>query len=225
MNLFGVVSNLIKPAIQGFLRWKEGEDKMEITRKDYELRMKELEADIELRMAEEMRKPDSEFRKFVMDYEGAAKDQTPFIKNLRSSVRPFITYWALIIITCVMFGWVDSDSLKANLESIPDPLWQIFLAIFGFWFGGRALMQIAETWKTGEINRQRVESDGKAAEALAKAKAVVKKAHAEKETKKAELVIASKSGKSIKPTSQTSKKTNDEDGYDWDDEFWEDEVW
>jgi len=224
MGPLSLISSLLKPAIEGFMRWKEGEDKMEITRKDYDLRLKELESDIELRLAEEMRKPDSDFRKFVMDYEGAAKDQTNFIKNLRSSVRPLITYWALIIITCVMFGWVDSVSLKANLESIPPQLWQIFLAIFGFWFGGRALMQVAETWKEGDIKKQRVESDGKAAETMAKAKAMVKKAHVESVVAQAEIQAVTSAGKPSSSKKADNKKVTAKEDHDWDDSFWDDEY-
>jgi len=222
MGPLAIITSLVKPAIQGFMRWKEGEDKMEISRQDYELRLKQLEADIEVRLAEEMRKPDSEFRKFVMDYEGAAKDQTPFIKNLRSSVRPFITYWALIIITCIMFGWVDNETLKTNLDAIPSQLWQIFLAIFGFWFGGRALMQVAETWKEGDVKKQRVESDGKAAEAVARAEAMVQKAHVEKEIRHAELGLSHKPGKIKNDKNTPTAKVSKNDDYEWDDEFWND---
>ncbi|HFE39202.1 MAG TPA: hypothetical protein ENK06_12415 [Gammaproteobacteria bacterium] len=217
MGPLSIITSLIKPAISGFLRWKAGEDKMEITRQEYELRLRQLESDIEIRLAEEMRKPDSEFRKFVMDYEGAAKDQTTFIKNLRSSVRPFITYWALIIITCVMFGWIDTDSLKANLDAIPPQLWQIFLAIFGFWFGGRALMQVAEAWKSGEVQKQKVESEGRAAEVMAKAKAMVKKADL---ARAASPVIVSTNNENLPTVKKKPQTKKDNDDYEWDDDYW-----
>src|SRR6267142_6282724 len=154
MNFLSVLTNFLQPALDAVFRWKEGEDKMEISRQQYDLMKTKLEADIQVRLAEELRKPDSEFRDFMLNYEGKAEDQGPFMRNLRSSVRPFITYWALIIITIIMFGWINGDTLRDNLNAVPDPLWQIFLAIFGFWFGGRAIQQIAESWKKGDADTQ-----------------------------------------------------------------------
>ena len=160
MEIVSLLTGLIKPALDAFFRWKEGEDKMEVTREQFELMKKQLEADIQVRLAEELRKPDSEFRAFMLDYEGKAEDQTPFMRDFRSSVRPIITYWALIVITAVMFGWVNGDTLSKNLGAVPDPMWQIFLAIFGFWFGGRAIQQIAEAWKKGDTDKQAAASKG-----------------------------------------------------------------
>lgn len=159
-TIMSLLTGLVKPVLDGLFRWKEGEDKMEVTREQFDLMQKQLDAEIRLKLAEELRKPDSEFRSFMLDYEGKAEDQTPLMRDLRSSVRPVITYWALIVITAVMFGWVNGDALQKNLDSIPAELWQIFLAIFGFWFGGRALQQIAETWKKGDTDKQTEVSRG-----------------------------------------------------------------
>lgn len=200
MDIFSLFSGIVKPVFDGIFKWKSEENKMEITRQEFELMKKKMEADIEIRIAEEMRKPESEFRDFMLKYEGSAKEQTPFMRNLRSSVRPVITYWSLIIITLIMFGAVGGSKMKERLESIPDPLWQIFLAIFGFWFGGRAVMQVAEKWKDGEVKRQEAESRGRVAEEKAKAE----KARAQAEQTKVE----------------NKKKNND--AFDEDDDFWGD---
>lgn len=187
MDVFSLFSGIVKPVFDGFFKWKSEENKMEISRQDFELMKKKLESDIEIRLAEEMRKPESEFRDFMLKYEGSAAEQTPFMRGLRSSVRPVITYWSLIIITIIMFGWIDGAQLETRLNSIPDPLWQIFLAVFGFWFGGRAAMQVAEKWKDGDVKKQEAESRGKVAEEQAKserARAEVDKVRAEKNRKK-----------------------------------------
>lgn len=169
MDIFSLFTGIVKPIFEGIFKWKDNEEKMEITRKEYEMMQQKLTADIEIRLAEEMRKPESEFRDFMLKYEGNASEQSPLMRSLRASVRPVITYWALIIISLIMFGAVGGTEMNARLASIPEPLWNIFLAIFGFWFGGRAVMQVAETWKQGDIKRQEVESRGRVAEEKAKA--------------------------------------------------------
>jgi len=60
---------------------------------------------------------------------------------------------------------VGGEEIRQNLEAIPDPLWNIFLAIFGFWFGGRAVMQVADKWKQGDVKRSEVEGNAKVEEA------------------------------------------------------------
>jgi hypothetical protein len=147
MNILNLITGIVSPVINGVFRWKSESDKMEVSRQDFDLMKLRLQNDIEVRVAEELRKPESDFRSFVLDYEGKASEQPEFMRNFRSSVRPIITYWALGSISAIMFGWVDGTKLQANLAAVPEPLWQIFLAIFGFWFGGRAAMQVALAWK------------------------------------------------------------------------------
>jgi len=190
MDIFSLFSGIIKPVFDGVFQWKSEENKMEITRQEFELMKKKLEADIEIRFAEEMRKPESEFRDFMLKFEGSAAEQTPFMRGLRSSVRPVITYWSLVIITLIMFNVIGGTELGVRLKSIPDELWQIFLAIFGFWFGGRAVMQVAEKWKDGDVKKQEAESRGRVAEEKAKAEranAEVEKIHAEKKRSKPDV--------------------------------------
>jgi Holin of 3TMs, for gene-transfer release len=192
MNIFSLFSGVVKPVFDGIFKWKSEQNKMEISRQDFELMRKKLESDIELRLAEEMRKPESEFRDFMLKFEGSAAEQTPFMRGLRSSVRPVITYWSLIIITLIMFGPLDGADLEKNLSSIPDPLWQIFLAVFGFWFGGRAAMQVAEKWKEGDVKKQEAESRGRVAEEKAKVErsnAELERAYAEKKPNKSVAAI------------------------------------
>lgn len=170
MNILSLFSGVVQPVIESAFKWKGDKDKMEITRKEYDMMQQKLKADIELQLAEEMRKPVSEFRNFMLKYEGSASEQSPFIRSFRSSIRPVITYWALIIISLIMFGYIGGTEFNARMQSIPEPLWNIFLAIFGFWFGGRAVMQVAETWKQGDVKRQETESLGRVSEEKEKSK-------------------------------------------------------
>ena len=163
MEIIGLLTGFVKPVIDGFFKWREGENEMKITRLQYEYMMKNLEGELKLKLHEEMRKPESEFRQFVLDYEGKASEQTPFIRNLRASVRPVITYWSIILLTIIMFGAVKGSKIGENLKDMPEPIWWIFLAIFGFWFGGRAAMQVAETWKKGDTKKEEVKQKGEVA--------------------------------------------------------------
>ena len=155
LPLLGAIPALIKTGVDGFFKWKDGETKKEISLQDFELAKERLAADIELKMMEELRKPNNDFRKFVLDYEGKASDMHPAVQFIRSSVRPAITYWALIIITCIMFGWVNTTELTANMAAIPKPLWTIFELIFGFWFGGRAATQAITAYQEGKAKIER----------------------------------------------------------------------
>lgn len=200
MDIFSLFSGIVKPVFEGVFKWKGEENKMEITRQEFELMKKKLDSEIEIRLAEEMRKPESEFRDFMLKYEGSASEQTPFMRGFRSSVRPVITYWSLIIITLIMFGTVGGAEMNARLNTIPEPLWNIFLAVFGFWFGGRAVMQVAEKWKEGDTKRQEAESSGRVSEEREKA---------ERARHQAERAKAAKQSKT-------------ENVFDDEDEFWGD---
>ena len=201
MNISTLVSTIVTPVFDSVFKWKSQSDKMEITRKEFDLLKQETEANIRLKLMEEMRKPRSEFRDFMLKYEGGAEQQPAWMRAFRSSVRPVITYWSLIIITLIMFGFVGGTEVRENLQAIPEPLWQIFLAIFGFWFGGRALMQVADTWKAGEVKKQ-------------EAAAAARREELALELKKAELERQSSPAKK-RPANTGSGE----------DPFWDDDDW
>jgi len=184
MNISTVITSVISPIFDAAFQWKEQSDKMEISRQQFEIMKQETEAGIRLKLLQEMRKPDSEFRDFMLKYEGGAELQSPFMRAFRSSVRPIITYWSLIIITLIMFGYVGGAEIRANLGAIPKELWQIFLAIFGFWFGGRALMQVADTWKSGDVKKQETETIARRSEAEIQLKTARVELQKEKEKKR-----------------------------------------
>ena len=103
-----------------------------------------------------------------------------FIQILRSSVRPVVTYWAVGFLTYMMMSdKADVEKISESMNSMPPQFWWIFLAIFGFWFGGRAAMQFVEEKKKGEVRKQEVESAGKVKEAKEHARAERSKAKGE----------------------------------------------
>lgn len=224
MSFSSLLSGLIKPVIDGIFRWKEGEDKMEISRQEFVLIKKKLEADIELRVAEEMRKPDSEFRQFMLDYEGKASELPRSIQILRSSVRPVITYWSLVLITVLIFSTGAGENIRENLSQAPEQLWWIFLAIFGFWFGGRAGTQIMETMKKGEFQKTQVEARAQVESSKQQAIAESSRAKAEKERRRQEEVrIVTgplSSTPSLAKVSQISSGQSRISHFPWDDQNW-----
>ena len=160
MEIVSLLSGFVRPIIDGLFNWQEGKTTVTIKKMEYELMMQHLEAELQIRLREEMRKPESAFRKFILEFEGKASEQPVFIRIMRSSVRPFVTYWSLVILTALMFGWVNSSELATNLQNIPREIWWIFLAIFGFWFGGRAAQQVAATWKKGDVQKEETKIQG-----------------------------------------------------------------
>jgi hypothetical protein len=160
MEIAALLSGFVRPIIGSLFKWQEGKTNVTIKKMEYDLMMKNLEAELQIRLQEEMRKPESAFRQFVLEFEGRASEQPVFMRIIRSSVRPFVTYWSLVILTALMFGWVDSNALAVNLQNIPGEIWWIFLAIFGFWFGGRAAQQVAETWKKGDVQKEETKVQG-----------------------------------------------------------------
>ena len=160
MEIVALLTGFVRPIFDGLFKWQEGKTKVTIKKMEYEVMMKNLEAELQIRLREEMRKPDSQFRKFILEFEGKASEQPAFIRILRSSVRPVVTYWSLTILTALMFGWVNSGKLATNLQNVPKEIWWIFLAIFGFWFGGQAAQQVAATWKKGDVQKEETKVQG-----------------------------------------------------------------
>jgi hypothetical protein len=75
-------------------------------------------------------------RDSVNTYENPA-GLSKWILNFRASVRSVITYEAAILLNYIIIfgGKIDWD----RLNKIPAQVWAIFLVVFGFWFGGRAV--------------------------------------------------------------------------------------
>lgn len=85
-----------------------------------------------------------------------------WVVNLRSSVRPVITYTFFALILLVKFGFALGMVIYANegtltaatLDAlysrlIDDPTNAIFSVIVGFYFGGRAMEKYSKNDKTG----------------------------------------------------------------------------
>lgn len=93
----------------------------------------QLEQQFELELRREATKESSSFRKFIVEYEGAAKDMPVLIQYLRSMIRPCFT---------ILVGWLDWMYFSQDAMWAMDKvalLKAINVIILFFWFGERAV--------------------------------------------------------------------------------------
>jgi hypothetical protein len=117
------VSDLIKIGLNKFVA-----DKM--NDKDRE----ELSQKMEMFLLTEARNEASEFRDFVLEYEGTAKDIPKIVNIMRAMIRPCFT---------ILVGWMDYLFFTGPTTAwSPDAiamLKAINIIVLAFWFGERAL--------------------------------------------------------------------------------------
>ena len=84
-------------------------------------------------LLEEASKESSEFRKFMLEYEGRLIDIPRPIQYLRSSVRPTITY---LTTGAYIYAFLHPEQFTQNQLSM---LHGILFLVLGFWFGEKLL--------------------------------------------------------------------------------------
>lgn len=105
-------------------------------RKRLEFEVEQFRAKTALEVQKALTEEEAAFRESVNAYENPA-GLSRWMLDFRASVRPTITYAAFILLAYILIwgGRID----WARLDGIPQNVWWIFLAIFSFWFGGRAV--------------------------------------------------------------------------------------
>jgi hypothetical protein len=93
----------------------------------------QLMQEFELSMRKVAMAEDSDFRKFVLDYEGRIADVPYLIKVLRSSVRPVLTYF---VVGAYVYGWLNPEVFSSEQMLVLKPA---MLLVLGFWFGEKLL--------------------------------------------------------------------------------------
>ena len=171
----GMLSGVVGPALEKYFDFKGKETEKTIKLEEFKLMKQEIEAEMRLKLAEEMNRPDSEFKKFMLDYEGKAELMPRAVQIMRGSVRPLVTYWSLGLITWIIVQSNAGEKIGENMAGIPDQLWWIFLAVFGFWFGGRAVENVEAAKQKGRVEQAREEGS-------------IKIAHEKEKTRQREIV-------------------------------------
>jgi len=119
------VSNLVTGVIDKF--WLDAKDK------------EDLKLKATMFVATEARAADSEFRNFVVQYEGALKDYInfpivgPLVALLRGIIRPGFT---------ILVGYLDYVYIRTGVSFTDEQgslLWLINLIVLVFWFGERVV--------------------------------------------------------------------------------------
>ena len=122
LGVFSVFSNLIAKAADRFLP----ESLSEFEKADFKLKTQEL-------LSQESVQEDSDFRKFVLDYEGAASEHGRFIKFFRATVRPVLTY---TITGTYVYAFLNPITFTPEQMSTLNPATLIVLSA---WFGEKIL--------------------------------------------------------------------------------------
>ncbi|KKM91887.1 hypothetical protein LCGC14_1224000 [marine sediment metagenome] len=121
LNPLELVANLIKTGLDKFVG-----DKMD------EVDRKQLESDMIQFVSTQAFQQNSDFRKFIVEYEGAAKDVPKLIVYFRSLIRPIFTclvgYLDFLYFTSATMTGDQADLLKA-----------VNIIVLTFWFGERAI--------------------------------------------------------------------------------------
>lgn len=92
---------------------------------------------------ENLQHEEDNFREFVIEYEGAAKDLPTSIQKLRGSVRPVLTYY-LILLFSLGQGYVffhhslEPDKLE-YLNELMEMVFKLNILSLGFWYGEKLL--------------------------------------------------------------------------------------
>lgn len=150
-----ILSNLVNKGIDTVVRWKESSDKTEISKLEFEAMKDQWKLEMTKYLADQVGRPDREFREFVLNYEGSGDHVHPVVQFMRGAIRPFITIWVVIIITLFMFNADLVGGVSANLKAVPEGLWQIFEYVIFFWFGGRAVQHVMTEFSQGRVKEKK----------------------------------------------------------------------
>ncbi len=173
ISLVSGVVDLISKGVKSVFDYKNNKIQAELKSRGIELEEKQLDALMEVTeikfkefVLQNSLEIDKNFRDFVTEYEGAAKDVDPKVQMLRAIIRPVISIWAVAMISYLMFADpAHITNVAKNMELIPEKLWDIFFVVFAFWFGGRAVQHIIDKYSTGRVQEAKEHARGKVDEA------------------------------------------------------------
>jgi hypothetical protein len=205
----GLLQGVVGPTLEKYFEFKGKETEKTIKLEEFELMKKQIEAEMQLKLQEEINRPDSEFKKFMMDYEGKATEMPRAVQIMRGSVRPLVTYWSLGLITWIIMSAGAGSAIGENMAGMPDQLWWIFLAVFGFWFGGRAMENVQAVKQKGQLEQVREEGAIKVAAEKEKTRQKVVIAEAEKQ--KTQQIVAQTQPAAVAPAPATKARQEEWD--------------
>ena len=96
-----------------------------------------IKAEARAQITDSALREEGDFRKFILEYEGRASDLNPWMAAFRASLRPVISY---AVYATVIY-------LALTGQAIAQGMWNLVLIITAFWFGERALRNVAPALK------------------------------------------------------------------------------
>lgn len=99
--------------------------------------VEKIKAEAEARIMQTALQEEGEFRQFMLEYEGRASDLNPWMASFRASLRPVVSY--------AVYGTVVYMTITAQV--IPQGMWHLVLIVTSFWFGERAIRNVAPAIK------------------------------------------------------------------------------
>lgn len=124
LSVVSAISSVVQTGLNKFLP-----DKMD------EADKAKLQASLQQYVMENALKEDSDFRNFVLQYEGKAEDVPKIIVLIRSLIRPGIT---IAVTGAYIHGWLNPLAFTVEQMMVLKPALLICLI---FWFGDRALQK------------------------------------------------------------------------------------
>jgi hypothetical protein len=147
----GILAGLATGVLKIFTAKQEAEHEFRMTELQLKIDQARADQQIDLVHAQgEMENAGKELDAYMTALQGQAQlSGVSWIDGLNKSVRPFITYWWMILFTiykiCTIIvtwpaSWDKSEILAfaAGIWTVQD--WAIFGTILGFWFVNRTLM-------------------------------------------------------------------------------------
>lgn len=118
-------------------------DRYAVRRKMTEHERVELEAGLRQAAYELDTRDRAELHGFILDYEGRAGDQRPFIQVIRGLIRPALTVYITVMFHWAVWRWLALGAAAGEqFLTILKLLFMLALLVLGFWFGDRALQRI-----------------------------------------------------------------------------------
>ena len=96
-----------------------------------------IKAEAKAQIVDNALREEGEFRSFMLQYEGRASELNPWMAAFRASLRPVVSY--------AVYGRVIYLALTG--QPIAQGLWNLVLIITAFWFGERAIRNVAPAIK------------------------------------------------------------------------------
>jgi len=72
---------------------------------------------------------------------------TPTVERFKSAIRPLFTFWFLGFLTMFVVAPDHAVKVAASLTTVPSEIWIMLLVILTFWFGGKTIKEVLDSYQ------------------------------------------------------------------------------